>query len=106
MSKSTDSKGIKPTIPLEEELVYQTDVERGKPSEVSTEIAIGIMEKEDTPAEEIIPRIGEVVDPDSLDRIFSTPKDANGWVTFFYENFRIILDSNRTIRIYKMDISD
>ncbi|WP_200778387.1 HalOD1 output domain-containing protein [Halobaculum gomorrense] len=55
-----------------------------------------VADKKGVPPEQLDPRLGEVVDPDSLTTVF---KNTSGYVTFDYDGYTVTVGDDGTVDV-------
>lgn len=100
-SRSEPSRA--PVVPEDEQLVHDGYVEFGGRDEIVVDVVEAIADVRDVPVVELVPNIQKAVDPDGLEHVFRQHPDASdreGWVTFFFRDCRVVLQSDGRLRIY------
>lgn len=98
-----DTGTPRPLIPASEQLAHEETVEFGGPSELVVTVVEAVADVRDRSPADLLPVVQESVDADGLERVFrSHPSASNrrGWVTFFFRDCRIVLDSDGLLRVF------
>lgn len=87
----------------EERIVFQERITYGTSSELFVTVAEAVSAVTGTAVKDVLPLVHEIVDTDALERIFRPLPDGRqrmGWVTFFLDGCRVVVDGACRLRVY------
>lgn len=106
-SSRTGRPNVSPPQRQDEKVAAETRYEdEGRIDEVMLTIVETVAEATDKDPSQIVPGLSDAIDPDALENLFRTLPDGterSGWVSFFFQGCRVVVTSERLIRIYVPD---